>query len=160
MNPPINTTQDIFHLLEQLGEAWNDHNIESALRFYAADYEGFDISETAPRRGQHGAREWMNRYWQASPDMRVAVNQTVIEGNRAAVSWTARGTHQGYLMHIPPTGRAFAVRGVSFLTIKNSQIQRGEYIWDLAELLRCIRLLPELYEEDGNDVGASCQSVR
>ncbi len=146
MNPQINTTKDIFHLLKQLGEAWNGHNIESALRFYATDYEGFDISETAPRRGQRGAREWINRYWQAVPDMQFVMNQTVIEGNRAAVSWTAKGTHRGHLMHIPPTGRAFKVRGVSFFTIKNNQIQRGEYIWDLAELLRCIRLLPELYE--------------
>jgi hypothetical protein len=34
------------------------------------------------------------------------------------------------------------------LTIKDGQIQRGDYIWDLAELLRCLRLLPELHEKD------------
>jgi hypothetical protein len=52
------------------------------------------------------------------------------------------------LLNIPPTGRTFVVRGVCFLTVANNQIQRGEYIWDLAALLRCIRLLPELHEND------------
>jgi predicted ester cyclase len=80
--------------------------------------------------------------------MQFKDGQTVVQGNRAAILWTAQGTHQGYLLNIPPTGRTFAVRGVSFLTIANNQIQRGEYIWDLAELLRCIRLLPELHEND------------
>ena len=139
---------DIAKVVDRLTEAWNHHDAERAARLYAPDYEGFDISEAAPRRGQQGAREWMQRYFRAFPDMQFKDGQTVVQGNRAAILWTAQGTHLGYLLHIPPTGRTFAVRGVSFLTIANNQIQRGEYIWDLAELLRCIRLLPELYEND------------
>lgn len=146
MAPKINLTRSITHLIGQLAEAWNQRDIDKAVRFYAADYEGIDISETTPRRGRQGVRKWIERYWLASPDMQCTVRQTIIEGNRAAVSWTATGTHRGHLMHIPPTGRRFTVRGVSFLTIQDEQIWRGEHIWDVAELLRCIRLLPELHE--------------
>lgn len=146
MTPENSLTHNVTYLIRQLAEAWNRRDIDKAVRFFARDYEGIDISETMPRRGQHGVREWIERYWLAAPDMQCTVRQTIIEANHVAVSWTAKGTHQGYLMHIPPTGRVFAVRGVSFLTIHNDQILRGEYIWDLAELLRCLKLLPELYE--------------
>jgi hypothetical protein len=47
-------------------------------------------------------------------------------------------------MHIPPTGRKIAVRGISVLTIENGKITRGLYVWDAAGLLRTIGLLPEL----------------
>jgi steroid delta-isomerase-like uncharacterized protein len=148
MNTQIDSFEAITKLVGQFTEAWNHHEAERATALFSEDYEGFDISEAAPRRGQQGARQWMQRYFRAFPDMQFKDGQTVVQGNRAAILWTAKGTHQGYLLNIPPTGRTFAVRGVSFLTIANNQIQRGEYIWDLAELLRCIRLLPELHEND------------
>jgi hypothetical protein len=47
-------------------------------------------------------------------------------------------------MHIPPTGRKIAVRGISVLTIENGKITRGLYVWDAAGLLRTTGLLPEL----------------
>ena len=47
-------------------------------------------------------------------------------------------------MHIPPTGRKIAVRGISVLTIENEKITSGLYVWDAAGLLRAIGLLPEL----------------
>jgi len=146
MNGPIDSTENINQLVGELTDAWNRHDLERSVRLFAANYEGKDISETALRHGQVGAREWIKRYWQASPDMHFTCGQIVVQGDRAAVSWTAQGTHRGYLLHIPPTNRVFTVRGVSFLTIQNDLILRGEYIWDLAELLRCIRLLPELHE--------------
>jgi steroid delta-isomerase-like uncharacterized protein len=150
MNIRINSVEEINKLVDHFTEAWNHHEAERASALFAADYEGFDISEASPRRGQQGAQQWMQRYFRAFPDMQFTGGQTVVQGNRAAILWTAQGTHQGYLLNIPPTGRTFTVRGVSFLTIANNQIQRGEYIWDLAELLRCIRLLPELHEKDSD----------
>jgi steroid delta-isomerase-like uncharacterized protein len=136
----------ITQLVGQLADAWNRHDLEAAARLFSTDYQGMDISETAPRLGRQGAREWIRRYLSAFPDLQFTPGQTIVQGNQAAVSWMARGTHHGYLLNIPPTGRSFTVRGVSFFTIEDNLIQRGEYIWDLAELLRCLRLLPDLYE--------------
>lgn len=138
------SNEPITRVIDLLTEAWNTHDVQRASQFFAQDYQGFDISEASPRRGQRGATEWIDRYLRAFPDMHVTGTQTVVQGNQAAVLWMAQGTHQGRLMNIPPTGQRFAVRGVSFLTIENNQILRGQYIWDLAELLRCLKLLPDL----------------
>ena len=144
MTTKQNSVEPITRVIGQLTEAWNAHDVQQAMHLFSADYEGIDISEAAPRHGRRGASEWIERYLRAFPDMHFTGRQTVVQGDSAAVMWTVQGTHQGHLMNIPPTGQTFAVRGVSFLTIKENQIFRGHYIWDLAELLRCLKLLPDL----------------
>lgn len=136
----------ITQLVGELANACNNHDLEKAIQFYAQNYQGTDISETKPRHGHDGVRQWLKRYWEAAPDMHFTCEQIIVQENRAAISWKAQGTHRGYWMHIPPTGKMFTVKGVSFLTITGEQIQTAEYIWDVAEFLRCIRLLPELPE--------------
>ena len=146
MHTKINMIEHSAKIVGQLTEAWNRHDVEFMVKIFSPNYQGFDISETAPRHGRQGAREWIERYLRAFPDMRFMEGQTVRQDDRLAVRWKAQGTHLGRLLNIPPTGRTFTVQGVSFLTFKDNLIVRGEYIWDLAELLRCLRLLPELHE--------------
>jgi hypothetical protein len=47
-------------------------------------------------------------------------------------------------MNIPPTGHKVQVRGVSIIDVEDGLIVRGQYIWDLAGMLRHMGLLPEL----------------
>jgi steroid delta-isomerase-like uncharacterized protein len=60
------------------------------------------------------------------------------------MAWIARGTQQGTLMNIPPTGRAVEVQGMTLFTVQDGQIARSQSVWDLAGMLRAIGLLPEL----------------
>jgi steroid delta-isomerase-like uncharacterized protein len=84
------------------------------------------------------------RYFAALPDVRFTLEDVISEGDRMCLIWTARGTHLGALMNIPPSGRAITVRGVSIFRLQDGQITQAEYIWDVAGLLRHIGLLPEL----------------
>ena len=137
-------SQSIEELVTALVEAWNDHDAERIATLCSPAYEGFDVAEPTPQRGQDGVRQSVMRYLNAFPDIRFVLEQTIIQGERVAAVWTATATHQGKLMNIPPTGRVVAMRGVSILTVMDSKISRGEYIWDVAGLLRAMRLLPEL----------------
>jgi steroid delta-isomerase-like uncharacterized protein len=130
-------------LVGQLLDAWNTHDADRTATFYAPDYEGFDIAYAAPQRGPQDVHKNFLRYLEAFPDLHFTAN-TIIQDNRAVLIWTARGTHLGTLLHIPPTGRQVAVQGVAILTIMGKQITRGQLIWDLAGLLRALKLLPDL----------------
>jgi steroid delta-isomerase-like uncharacterized protein len=134
---------DTTTLVGQLLDAWNTHDADRAATFYAPDYLGFDIAYAAPQRGPQDVRRNLMRYLEAFPDLHFT-GTTIVQDNRAVLIWTAHGTHLGTLLHIPPTGRQITVQGVSILTIVGAQITRGEFIWDLAGLLRALRLLPEL----------------
>ncbi len=134
----------ISQLIDDVVRAWNAHDVDRALKFYAPDYEEEDVAQADRQSGLEGIRRTMAYYLQAFPDLQLTVDDTIVEGCHVAVVWTLNGTHRGTLMNIPPTTRAVSVRGASVLTIENGKIKRALRIWDLAGLLRSIGLLPEL----------------
>jgi steroid delta-isomerase-like uncharacterized protein len=135
--------------IDDLLSAWNSHNVERAAELYALDYEGVDVSQSAPHHGHAGVRQMLTTYLSAFPDLQFTNESTVVEDNRAVLIWIANGTHRGRLMNIPPSEHKIQVRGVSVLTLENSRITRALYIWDVAGLLRDIGLLPELWRGAG-----------
>jgi steroid delta-isomerase-like uncharacterized protein len=134
----------INQFINDLMDAWNAHDIERTVAFYAPDYVGIDVAQARPQHGPEGIRQMLTRYARAFPDLHFSTDETIIQGNRVALVWTGRGTHLGPLMNIPPTGRKIEIRGVSLLTVERNQVLRADYIWDVAGLLRSIGLLPEL----------------
>ena len=137
-------THNLVPYIQNLTRAWNSHDLEVVLPYYSEDYEGVDIGEPGVQQGRKAVQEMLLRYWQAFPDLYFTVQNTVAEENRIAISWHAEGTHQGEIMHIPPTGHKVEVRGMSVIDIEDGLIVRGHYIWDMAGMLRHIGLLPEL----------------
>lgn|SRR5574341_1774318 len=137
-------TADLATYAVTIHEACNSHDIESILRLCSPEYIGSDLSQATFLRGHEDLRAVLGNYWRAFPDLRVKVTRTVVEDNRAAVVWVAEGTHQGPIMNIPPTGRKVEVNGVSIIEVKDGLVVRGQYIWDLAGMLRHMGLLPEL----------------
>ena len=130
--------------MQDLIKAWNSHDIDRALKFYAPDYAGEDVGRTRRYEGHAGAREFIGAYFKAFPDIELSADEMIGDGERAALMWTARGTHRGAIMNIPPTNRPINIRGVSLFTVRENKVQQATYIWDVAGLLREIGLLPEL----------------
>jgi steroid delta-isomerase-like uncharacterized protein len=133
----------IAELMARLVRAWNAHDVEAIAACYAPDYIGVDVAQATPLRGSHSARSAAARYLRAFPDLQLT-GDWLIQDTRVALIWTLRGTHQGRLLRIPPSGRAIMVRGVSVLTVRDGRITEGISIWDVAGFLRVIGLLPEL----------------
>jgi steroid delta-isomerase-like uncharacterized protein len=137
-------SETVRQLVTDLIAAWNDHDVDRIVTFYAEVYEGVDVAYAQPRRSRDDIRQTMRVYLQAFPDLSFTIEELVVQDYRAAVAWIGRGTHQGRLLNIPPTGREVIVRGTTFFTVKNCQIIHSLHIWDLAGALRAIGLLPEL----------------
>jgi steroid delta-isomerase-like uncharacterized protein len=127
-----------------LMDAWNAHDIERMMMFYAPDYEGTDVSQAQPQHGTDGVRAMFERIVRGFPDVHFTLDQTIVQGREVVLVWTSYGTHRGYIMNIPPTGRAVSARGVSVLTLEDGKIKKALYIWDVAAIIRGIGLLPEL----------------
>src|SRR3990172_559389 len=144
-SPTTNITRkEVTRLIRELLEAWNAHDVDRAAALYAPDYQGVDVGEAMPQQGPDGLRRSLGRYLQAFPDLYFILDETVVQGDRIVLAWTARGTHQGPLLNIPPTGRAVVLHGVSLLTVAKGKVARASYIWDVAGLLRGLGLLPQL----------------
>lgn len=133
------------HPLNSLIDAWNAHDSERVSSFYAADFEGVDLSQAQMAvQGLAGIHKVLAAAWRAFPDLELIPEDLVADRDRIAIFWLAQGTHQGRLLNIPPTGRKVQWRGVSWLTWKDDKIEKAAYLWDLAGLLRTLGLLPDL----------------
>jgi steroid delta-isomerase-like uncharacterized protein len=137
-------TTDLATFADVINQAWNSHDIEKVLGFYSSHYIGEDVGQAFLLRGREGIRAMLENYWQAFPDLEFTMTDAVVQDSRVAIVWMAEGTHQGTIMNIPPTGRKVAVRGVSVIDVQDGLVVRGQYVWDLAGMLRHMGLLPEL----------------
>ena len=137
-------SSDLTTYANTINQAWNSHDMEKVLGFYSPDYVAEDVGQAFLVRGHDGVRAMLDTYWQAFPDLEFTVTDAVVQDSRVAIVWMAEGTHQGTIMNIPPTGHRVAVRGVSIIDVEDGLIVRGQYIWDLAGMLRHMGLLPEL----------------
>lgn len=136
--------------IRRLFEVWNSYDPDRLAECYDPEYEGVDVAVPELIRGPEGARAWVAPYWEAFPDLRFDLLETVVQGraegaeqtDRAAMHWTARGTHRGPLLGLPGTGRVAVFRGMTFLEFRGDRVLRGTYVWDLAAVLRAVGVLP------------------
>ena len=135
---------DMSEFLNRFMAAWNAHDVRVVVAHYAPDYEEIDVARAQPQIGPDHVRRTMLYYLRAFPDFQVVLNDALVNGDRVALYWTWTGTHRGTFMNIPPTGHQVKVRGSSLITMNDGKIQRAVRIWDLAGLLRDLKLLPEL----------------
>ncbi len=130
--------------MQALRAAVNAHDVDRAAALFADGYEGFDVSRAAVLRGRRAVREALGDWLRAFPDLHLSLTEVTAQPGRVALAWTKQGTHRGAFLHVPPTGRRLAVCGLSVLTLERGKIARGLHLWDLAGLLRAMKLLPDL----------------
>jgi predicted ester cyclase len=61
---------------------------------------------------------WRN----ASPDLKMSINQITVKGEMVMVSWTARGTHTGQGHGLKPSGKRIFMQGRSEFKVVNGKI--------------------------------------
>ncbi len=128
----------------ELIDAWNAGDPARVAACYAPDYVGQDVGAPGFQRGPDEIRKVTQVYLRAFPDLRIELDDLIMDGDRAVVVWRLHGTQRGTFMNIPPTQRRVAVRGATIVELEAGLIAHATRIWDVAGLLRAIGLLPEL----------------
>lgn len=92
--------------------------------------------------GLEGIKQFYAGIWTAFPDAKVVAHDWVIAGDKVVVRFTFKGTHQGELMGIPPTGKAFAVSGLTILRFANGQCVERWSQTDFLGILQQVGAVP------------------
>jgi len=124
-------------------EPWNG-NFAVVDEFVASDYIGHDPANLEPLRGPEGVKEFISTYRAAFPDARIMVEQQLAEGDLVATRWSGRGTHEGELMGIEPTGKQVTVSGLTISRLKGGKIVEEFGNWDTLGMLQQLGAIPEL----------------
>jgi steroid delta-isomerase-like uncharacterized protein len=63
--------------------------------------------------GPEGVKRYVQMYRSAFPDTHITVEDQIAEGDDVVTRWTGRGTHQGELLGVPPSGNRVEVSGIT-----------------------------------------------
>jgi steroid delta-isomerase-like uncharacterized protein len=123
-------------------ECVNDRNLDGLAEIIGPDAVDHDPQNPVQGSGPDVARQAMQGYVDAFPDLRIEVDDQIAEGDRVTTRWTATGTHQGDLMGIPGSGKQSTVTGISIDRIENGKVVESWSNWDTLGMLQQIGAIP------------------
>jgi steroid delta-isomerase-like uncharacterized protein len=122
-------------------EIVNQANLEAIDEIYPADIV-WHVPE-GDIQGSEQVKHFVGMYLSAFPDINVTVEDVIVEGEKAVTRWTMRGTHQGELMGIAPTGRHIEVEGITIHRIEGGKIVEEWERYDNLSVMHQLGLVAE-----------------
>ena len=121
--------------------AINEKNLDAADDFLGTGY----IDHQAPPGvgiGPEAFKKQVTAVIEAFPDLRVDIEDIIVEDDRVAVRWITRGTHKGEYLGIPSTGKSVAVPGIHVVRIVDGKIVEHWGVDDTLGLMQQIGIFP------------------
>ena len=125
-------------------EAWNARDLDAFDEIVAPDAVTHDSqSPFSDIRGPEGAKRLAEMYHAAYSDSRFEVHEQIAEGDLVVTRWTGKGTHDGELMGMPPTGKWVEVDGVAIDRISGGKIVESWNCFDALGMMQQLGAIPE-----------------
>ena len=128
-------------------EVWNQGREEVIDELLAPHGVGHGLG--AGEGDVHGPAEfkvfWRN-FRSLLPDVRIRIEDTVVQGEMVVVRIVAEGTHSDDGLGIPHTGKPVRVAGIIMVRVTNGQLVEAWNSWDQLGLLQQIGQAPSVGE--------------
>ena len=124
-------------------EVWHKGNLDAVAEFFTADF----VLNGRPF-GHEGLRKFVLTHRTAFPDVRLTIEDQVAVGDKVVARFTVKGTHEGDLKGIAPTGKQVAFDVISITRIVNGKIAEEWEVGDEAGMLRQLGAIPHLGESE------------
>ncbi|HWZ20624.1 MAG TPA: ester cyclase [Ktedonobacteraceae bacterium] len=146
----VNTVTEVTELAEAnkalasrfYEEGWNQGNLAVFDELLASNHVLHDPGFPEAIRGLEGFKQYYASYGSAFPGNQLTVEDYIAEGDTVVSRWTGRGTHEGDLMGIAPTGKQVTVTGISIQRIANGKIVEEWSNYDMLGMLQQLGVAP------------------
>ena len=136
--PPRENKALVHRFIEEM---INQKDVAVIDQFFAANYV-----EHNPPPGQspnlEGTRQGFNTFMAVFPDCHFTIEDTIAEGDKVVVRGTFRGTHQGELMGLGPTGKQVTVSEVHIMRVVGGKIVEHWGQEDALGLMQQLGVIP------------------
>ncbi len=129
--------QDNRDIVRAMFDASNAAKVEEAIQ-----YTALDCLLNGEPYGREGDRMRTTAMVAGFPDGKWILDDAVTEGDKVVARYTFRGTHQGELLGIPPTGKQVTMKGITIYRIVNGQFAEIWESYDKFGLLQQLGVLP------------------
>jgi steroid delta-isomerase-like uncharacterized protein len=135
MEGVVAMSEQALSLIHRFMDAFEGPNSAPLDELLTADFALHD-PEAPILRGPRQVRELIIGLRKAFPDLKFEVHDIFAREDRAAVRWTARGTHRGEFMGARATDRAVEIEGTEIPRVEGEKIVEDWVIWDALGVLR------------------------
>jgi steroid delta-isomerase-like uncharacterized protein len=132
--------EDMVALFKRRQDAYDDLDAAALAADYAEDAV-IDSPSGGVHTGREAAERTLRAVFSAFLDITIAVEDLIIDGDRAAQVQSMEGTHIGDFLGLPPTGKRFSMSAVFFYEVRNGRIVRERRIYDFTGMLVQIGIL-------------------
>jgi steroid delta-isomerase-like uncharacterized protein len=113
-------------------EIFNERKTEAAKNFVTPDIVYHGMAEEV--RSLEEFKKWVAEDLSAFPDMKVTVVEEIVEGNKVALRWNLKATHEKDFADFPATHKKFEAQGVEILHFEGDKIKEAWTFSDLSVL--------------------------
>ena len=117
-------------------EVWNKGRREAIAEMLLPDAVIHDGAKDG--KGPEGFYPFFDRLQAACSDMRINIEQTIVEGDLVCVRWSCTMRHTGDGLGMPATGKAIATTGISIIRVAGDKLAEGWQNWDMLGLMQQI----------------------
>ena len=128
-----------------LDEVWNQGKLTVIDELTASNATYNDPNVPGGKfTGPEGVKQFVQIYRTAFPDVHIAINDQIAEGDKVVTRWTATGTQKGQLMGIAPTNKHSTVTGISIDRFLNGRVVEAWSSYDMFGMLQQLGVVPAL----------------
>lgn len=125
-------------------EIWGKGNMSALNELYAPIFVDHTPQQgTTPNR--EGVKQAYNLYHKAFPDFDFTIDSVIAEGDEVCARITFRGTQQGEIAGIPPTGKRVNLTGVEICRVKDGKITESWEFLDQTAMMQQLGMLPKTH---------------
>jgi steroid delta-isomerase-like uncharacterized protein len=89
-----------------------------------------------------GVTDLAKVFYGAFPDIQQTIEDVLADEDKAALRFSATGTHQGDLMGTPPTGKQIKISGMAIFHIAEGKVTEWAEVFDQMTLMQQIGAIP------------------
>jgi predicted ester cyclase len=118
-------------LPDRFAAALSAHDIKAFADLFAEDY----VNHQSGKSQKQGSVDFFAARIAGLPDLQVAVEASVVTGDRVAASFVYTGTHDGMYFGIAPTHRKLRFTSCDIFSVKNGLLSEHWGMGDIAGIL-------------------------
>jgi ketosteroid isomerase-like protein len=140
--------EELERLDDQGTSAWDAHDADAWGELFADDFVIYDWSSPEPIRDREGARQYLNAWVRAFPDMRVKQVNRVVGEDAIAGEIEFMGTNTGPMQmagkEIPPTNKPISGRGAYIARVRGGKVVEFHGYPDIAGMMMQLGFMPQM----------------
>jgi steroid delta-isomerase-like uncharacterized protein len=116
-------------------EVWNKGRAEAIDELFAGDGIAHGLGDSK-LVGPEGFKPFHQQFMGAFPDIRITIDDMILQGDKVAVRFSIRGTHRGDHLGVPATHRTVSFSAMSFVRWRDGKIVEG---WNSVDMLSMLQ---------------------